>query len=204
MDCKDKKQNQILRHRRKWILLCLLGIIAPTLMFGGRGRQIPSENLLKKTYPIKPTVKDADRHQEGKVFLERADRLWMDDRIDSNYQVLVGNVEFRKGDMFMYCDSAHFYDQEGSMQAFGNVRMEQGDTLFVYADELDYSGPEERAIFYGDNASPVRLINKDVVLVTDVFNYNLASNIGYYESYGTITDAANILTSIYGQYCPAT
>ncbi len=198
-------QDRILRHRRKWILLCLLGVIAPSFMFGGPGAQVPSEELLKKkTYPIEPTVPTADRHQEGKVFLERADRLWMDDRIDSNYQVLVGNVEFRKGDMFMYCDSAHFYDQEGSMQAFGNVRMEQGDTLFVYADELNYSGPEEIAVFYGDYASPVRLINRDVVLVTDVFNYNLATNIGYYESKGTITDAANTLTSIYGQYCPDT
>ncbi len=205
MEQHNRDSRKILRHRRKWILLCLLGVLAPTFMFGNQGRQIPSDDLLKKkTYPIKPTVKDADRHQDGKVFLERADRLWMDDRIDSNYQVLVGNVEFRKGDMFMYCDSAHFYDQEGSMQAFGHVRMEQGDTLFVYADELNYSGPEEMAVFYGDYSSPVRLINRDVVLVTDVFNYNLESNIGYYESNGTITDAANTLTSVYGQYCPDT
>lgn len=205
MKCDKHNKENNLRHRRKWILLCLLGILVPTILFGSQGRQIPSEDLLqKKTYPIKPTVKDADRHQEGKVFLERADKLWMDDRIDSNCQVLVGNVEFRKGDMFMYCDSAHFYDQEGSMQAFGNVRMEQGDTLFVYAEELDYSGPDEIAVFYGDNAAPVRLINRDVVLVTDVFNYNLADNIGYYDAKGTITDAANTLTSIYGQYCPDT
>lgn len=169
----------------------------------GKTQQQP-EPIIGKTYPIKPSVPSADRHAPGRVFLEHADRLWMDERIDSDYQVLTGNVQFRKGDMFMYCDSAHFYDGEGSLEAFGNVRMEQGDTLFVYAAELNYDGPGELATFIGNAAQKVRLINRDVELTTDLFYYDVAGNLGYYNTSGQITDAENRLASSYGQYSPDT
>ena len=38
--------------------------------------------------------------------------------------------------MYMYCDSALIYEKTNSVEAFGNVRMEQGDTLFIYGDYL--------------------------------------------------------------------
>lgn len=98
----------------------------------------------KKTV-IRPTIPTADRHEAGKVFLERADRLSFNQARDSDVQILVGNVVFRKGDMFMYCDSARFNEVTSSLDAFNNVHMEQGDTLFVYGDELYYSGSDELA-----------------------------------------------------------
>ena len=42
--------------------------------------------------------------------------------------------------MYMFCDSAYFYEASNSLDAFGNVRMEQGDTLFVYSDVMFYDG----------------------------------------------------------------
>ncbi len=152
--------------------------------------------------PIAPTIPTANRYQQGKVFLEHASELKLENGKD--YQLLVGNVQFRRGDMYMYCDSAHFYDQTSSLDAFGNVRMEQGDTLFVYADELNYSGPEQLAVLYGHNGNPVRLINKDVKLETDVFNYDLGISLGYYEYGGVLTDATNRLKSWVGEYSPST
>ena len=71
--------------------------------------------------------------------------------------------------------------------------MEQGDTLFVYADELEYSGADEMAVLYADPGKKVRLINRDVKLSTDVFNYDLASNIGFYNVGGVLDDAVNTL-----------
>jgi len=154
--------------------------------------------------PIRPTIPTADRHQSGKIFLERADRLWTDENRGVDYQVLIGNVEFRKDDMFMYCDSAYFYDKTNSLDAFGNVRMEQGDTLFVYADILNYDGASELAVLYADEHKKVRLINRDVMLETDVFNYDLGIDLGYYEVWGTLTDKQNKLTSLQGEYSPST
>lgn len=145
--------------------------------------------------------------QKDKVYLDHADRLvknltTADD--DGEYQVLVGNVRMRKGGMVMNCDSAHFYEQTNSFNAFGNVRMEQGDTLFVYGDELYYNGNDELATLYADAGKYVRLINRDVTLKTYVFYYDLASDVGYYDNWGELTDKENRLESIEGEYYPST
>lgn len=206
MNRNNDRHNLYSGHRRSLILLCLLGILVPSIVFGSQGLQRQGQSPLatNDTLAIKPTIPSANRHTEGRVFLERADKLLMDEKVSTEYQVLIGNVQFRKGDMFMFCDSAHFYEASSSLNAFGNVRMEQGDTLFVYADELDYNGADELATFYGDDINPVRLINKDVELETYTFYYDIASNIGYYDNEGKITDAENQLTSSYGQYSPDT
>lgn len=207
MDRSGRKPTLYKGHSKAIAFMCLLLLVLPSLIFGGGPR--PQEPTVRKrtdvpVYPVTPSVPDADRNDQSKVFLEHADRLWMDDRIDADYQVLTGNVQFRRGGMYMYCDSAHFYDKTGSMTAFGNVHMEQGDTLFVYAAELDYDGPGEMAVFYGDNYEPVRLINRDVELTTDVFHYDFQRNLGYYDVGGVLTDAENRLSSIYGEYQPDT
>ncbi len=206
MNRNNDRHNLYSGHRRNLILLCLLGILVPSIVFGSQGLQRQGQSPLatNDTLAIKHTIPSANRHTEGRVFLERADKLLMDEKVSTEYQVLIGNVQFRKGDMFMFCDSAHFYEASSSLNAFGNVRMEQGDTLFVYADELDYNGADELATFYGDDINPVRLINKDVELETYTFYYDIASNIGYYDNEGKITDAENQLTSGYGQYSPDT
>ena len=118
--------------------------------------------------------------------------------------VLVGDVMFTKGPMIMRCDSAHYFADTESMDAFGNVSMEQGDTLFVYADELNFDGVSEIATLYADPGKKVQLINRDVMLETDIFIYDLGIDLGYYEVGGTLTDPSNTLTSLKGEYVPST
>lgn len=151
---------------------------------------------------IAPSVPDADRSAGNRVFLERADLLKKNP--DDSFMILQGDVVFTKGPMIMRCDSAHYFADTESMDAFGNVSMEQGDTLFVYADELNYNGATEIATLYADPGKKVRLINRDVTLATDIFVYDLAIDLGYYEVGGTLTDPSNTLTSRYGEYAPST
>ncbi len=151
---------------------------------------------------IRPTVPTADRSAGNRVFLEHADVLRKAE--SDSFMVLVGDVVFTKGPMTMRCDSAHYFAETESMDAFGNVAMEQGDTLFVYADELNYDGPGEIATLYADPGKKVRLINRDVTLETDVFVYDLGIDLGYYEVGGTLFDNSNTLTSLKGEYVPST
>lgn len=151
---------------------------------------------------IRPTVPTADRTAGNRVFLERADRLKKN--ATDSFMTVVGDVVFTKGPMIMKCDSAHYYSESESLDAFGNVSMEQGDTLFVYADELRYDGPSEIATLYADYGKKVRLINRDVTLETDVFIYDLAIDLGYYQTGGKLYDQSNTLTSIKGEYVPST
>lgn len=150
---------------------------------------------------IRPQIPTANRNS-GRIFLERADQLRK--ATSDSFMVVVGNVVFTKGPMIMRCDSAHYYPDTESLDAFGNVSMEQGDTLFVYADELSYSGPDEIATLYAAPGKKVRLINRDVTLETDVFNYDLAIDLGYYDMGGRLFDKQNVLTSGRGEYVPAT
>lgn len=133
------------------------------------------------------------------VILERADVLHK--QTADTFMVLSGNVKFRKGGMDMYCDSAHFFPNSESFHAFGSVKMEQGDTLFVYADSMKYDSSEQLAILYGE---PVRMINRDVMLQTDEFVYDLYSEFGYYSVGGILTDKQNRLVSEEGEYTPST
>ena len=147
-------------------------------------------------------AQDQTEEQEKikKVYLLHADTLNFDKTVSQDYFVLRGDVRFRQDSSYMYCDSAYFYEANNSFDAFGNVRMEQGDTLFVYGDVLYYDGNEGLARLR-DN---VKMINNDVVLTTDSLNYDKILNIGYFFDGGTITNLDNILTSIYGEYSPDT
>ncbi len=149
-----------------------------------------------------PQVPGADRAAGNRVFLDRADVLYKT-RADS-FMVVSGSVVFTKGPMIMRCDSAHYFPSVESFEAFGNVSMQQGDTLFVYADELNYIGPEEIAYLYADSGKKVRLINRDVMLQTDVFTYDLRTDVGYYNVGGVLTDRQNRLESLEGEYIPST
>lgn len=150
---------------------------------------------------IKPQIPLADRTAGKHVFIEHADEM---KKINDTFIILTGNVQFSKGAMLMYCDSAHYFPDTESMDAFSNVRMEQGDTLFIYAEELNYRGPEEVAYLYDNGRDSVRLINRDVMLKTPIFIYDLGIDLGYYNVGGALTDKKNRLTSIEGEYVPST
>lgn len=205
-----KTKGKLGRGASWWIVAVIFAICIPSLAVDTKPSQKKASAALQskakpKSNPIKPTIPSADRHQPGRVFLEHADILNMDQLTSGGeYQILKGNVVFRKDNMFMYCDSAYFYDKTNSLDAFSNVRMEQGDTLFVYGDELNYNGPEEFATLYGSAGRPVRLINRDVKLVTDIFYYDLGQNYGFYDVGGVLTDKQNRLESMRGEYYPNT
>jgi lipopolysaccharide export system protein LptA len=114
--------------------------------------------------------------------------------------VLYGNVVFRHDSVYMYSDSAYLNSLTNSLDAFGNVRIEQGDTLSMYGDYLNYDGDAKLAKMREN----VRMENKSVTLFTDNVDYNRNTNIAYYFNGGMLVDSLNELTSIYGQYSPDT
>lgn len=159
------------------------------------------------TRPVRPEIPEANRYRQDKIFLEYADSLFRNDHpFDTvECQIVKGSVKFRQAGMWMYCDSAYYYPEINSLDAFGNVRMEQGDTLFVYADKLFYEGNERMArLKNGPSCPKVRLINRDVTLTTDSLDYSIAMELGWYSRWGVIDDKVNTLTSLYGEYSPGT
>lgn len=155
--------------------------------------------------PLKPTIPDANRYQEDKVFLENADSLYRPMNEYEEFQIVKGSVKFRQGGMWLFCDSAYYYPQHNSMDAFGHVEMRQGDTLFVYADKVYYDGLSKHAtLTHGPSRSNVQLKNRTVTLTTDSLDYDLNSERGWYSTGGRLEDDVNTLTSQYGEYSPST
>lgn len=185
-------------HKVLNLTLCLLAVSLLNVIFDNN--TWAQRNEISDNKRVVPQVPSANRQQKNKVFLEHADYLVADEKISTEYQILRGNVIFRKEGVFMYCDSAYFYDSSNSLDAFGNVKMIQGDTLFVYSDVMYYSGTDEIAQLRYN----VKLENKDMTLYTDSLDYDMVANLGYYFEGGRIVDSENELVSIYGQYDPDT
>lgn len=138
--------------------------------------------------------------KKTRVDLLHADEGVADKLARPDVQVLLGNVRLRHDSMYMFCDSALIYEKTNSVEAFSNVRMEQGDTLFIYGDYLFYDGMTQIA----ELRNNVKLINLNTTLITDSLNYDRLYNLGYYFEGGILTDEENVLTSNWGEYSPST
>jgi lipopolysaccharide export system protein LptA len=134
------------------------------------------------------------------VVMEYADSIIYEKDNNPDIHIMIGDVRFRHDSTFLFCDSAYFYENQNSLEAFSNVRIEQGDTLFIYGDYLIYEGDLKLAKMR-DN---VKMENGDVTLFTDKFNYDRNVDLGYFFDGGILIDSLNELTSVYGQYAPNT
>ena len=197
-----------------WIMAAVSLIFIGDIAFSAYAQQANRNAARKKTEetytrpaptkPIRPVIPDQNRYQSDKVFLEYADSLykiqpqWND---TTEKQIVSGNVKFRQGSLWMFCDSAYYYPEINSLDAFGHIRMEQGDTLFVWADQLYYNGDARLAkLTNGPSERKVRLKDPSGELLTDTLDYDVDQEIGYYGCGGELKDDVNTLTSIFGQY----
>lgn len=152
--------------------------------------------------PVKRTPADRrDRKtSDSRVFLLHADKLYFDDHIRPDAQFLVGNVAFRHDDVLMYCDSALFFEGSNSFDAYGHVRMVQGDTLSLKGDVLYYNGLDQIA----EVRHHVVLKHRQSTLYTDSLDYDKLYGRGYFFEGGRLVDQDNELTSDWGEYTPST
>ncbi len=134
--------------------------------------------------------------EKKRIDIEQADYWEADESIAPNAQRLVGSVRIRHKDILMRADSAYTYTGSNRVDAFGNVHINQGDTLNLYARKIYYNGDISHARAFQN----VRLINKSTTLYTDTLDYDLNTKIGYYEHSGKIIDSLNTLTSQIGRY----
>ncbi len=120
---------------------------------------------------------------------------------DASYakaQRLIGNVMFEHQGAIMECDSAWLYEETNIMKAFGNVRITQGDSIFLNADRLIYKGDSNLAELFED----IKLRDKDMTLTTEYLKYDTHTKIATYFNGGKIVSSENnnVLTSKQGSY----
>ena len=109
---------------------------------------------------------------------------------------LIGNVRLRHEDVLMECDSAHRYSNSNIVHAFGNVHINQGDTVHLSGDYITYYGNRR----YAEVRQNVRLTDKETTLTTEYLDFDLQNDFGYYPAGAVVINGDNRLESIKGYY----
>src|SRR6185312_10398225 len=111
-------------------------------------------------------------------------------------QKVMGNVIFKHNEALMYCDSAYQYEKKNTIDAWGHIRITQGDSITLTGNTLNYDGNTKTGVVRGD----VVLKDRKTTVTTDVLNYDMANKLASYNTGGVIKDDKNTLTSQYGVY----
>ncbi|MDR0232811.1 MAG: hypothetical protein LBI82_11925 [Dysgonamonadaceae bacterium] len=182
----NKQQKKIKNGRKVSLtgIFCLFFVCSTAL---GMIQQNQQKSPAQKTPPTRITLEYADTTSFRKA-------------INPDVHVAHGNVVFKHNDAYLYCDSAYLYNQSNMLEAFDNVRLEQGDSVFIFGDYLIYEGNKNLAKMRYN----VRMESGNTTLFTDSLNFDRIINIGYYLGGGMLVDSLNELTSVYGQYSPDT
>ena len=134
--------------------------------------------------------------ESKKIEILNADNTYANANIHPDYWRLIGNVSFLHNNAIMTCDSAYHYTSENKMEAFGDIKINQGDSITLTGKTLTYFGLENKADIIGD----VVLIDKKMTLRTEQVFYNLSTNIASYPKQGNIIDNEKIINSKRGAY----
>jgi lipopolysaccharide export system protein LptA len=134
---------------------------------------------------------------QRKLKLEHADQLSgtrvNGERIDK----LNGNVVFIQNKTTIYCDSAYFFKSRNTIEAFGKVRITEGDSVNITAKKLEYDGNTKKAKLRND---VVFTKLATATLYTDFLDYDRPVNQAHYFNGGRLVDSINVLTSTKGHY----
>ena len=166
----------------KRYLLVLLGLVVLGMVFAMQ--------------PARKRTQRKKAEQDKRVYLVHADNLHYDQYLNGDAQVLNGNVHFRHVGANLYCDSAHFYEQSNSFEAFGHVKMVQGDTLRLTSDYAFYNGDDQLA----QARRNVVLKHRKTTLYTDSLDYDRMYSFGNFFEGGKLVDGKTTLTSDWGEY----
>lgn len=134
---------------------------------------------------------------QKKVKLEYADRLIGGKSRNQEYNSFAGNVHFSQKDINIFCDSAIFYKKDNNVEAFGNVKIYQGDSVLVTGNRAKYNGNNKVAQM---RTNVVFTKLSEMTLYTENLDYDRNSELAYYFEGGKIVDSTNTLTSTRGYY----
>lgn len=109
---------------------------------------------------------------------------------------LVGNVKLKQDQTYFFCDSAVLNQTANIIEAFGNIHINDADSVHTYSQYLKYVGKEKTAYLKKN----VKLTDSKAVLTTDELEYNTATKTGTYLKGGKVVDSTTVLTSTEGYY----
>lgn len=110
--------------------------------------------------------------------------------------ILAGTVRLKQGTSLFFCDSCVINNRTQTFEAWGNVHINDSDTVHVYSSHLRYL--IQKKIAYLDGG--VRLTDGKGTLTTPDLEYDMTTSIGTYLHGGKVINKKTVLTSQEGFY----
>jgi lipopolysaccharide export system protein LptA len=111
-------------------------------------------------------------------------------------QTIAGGAIVKQGTTIFNADSIAINPNTHIVEAFGNVHINQADSVQTYAQYLKYIGTDKTAFLKKD----VKLYDKKSTIFTQELDYNLGTGIGNYHNGGKVVNGKTTITSQDGTY----
>ena len=109
---------------------------------------------------------------------------------------LIGAVHIRHDSTHFFCDSAYYYEQRNSFDAYQNVHINVNDSIDMYCLTMRYDGDLRFAEFFDE----VRLKDDSTLLETEYMTYDRNLHLACYPDHGVTTRGDKRLVSELGYY----
>lgn len=134
--------------------------------------------------------------EKKKIIIENSDFIDMNQTEIPGAIVFTGNVRVLHNGVKINCNKAYHFKDEEYIKAFGNVQINQGDTIFLNSRYAEYDAKIELAFATGE----VSMRSPESTLVTDTVYFDKKNQQAFYNSFGTIHNKENTLKSKSGRY----
>lgn len=157
----------------RWVI-CLISLIYLFL--------IPT-SVKSQVTPFDSTrrIEIVSAHHLRQVIIDSANSL----------QTLAGDAMIRQGGTTLSGDSIIINMETGIAEVFGNVHINDGDTVHTYAQYLKYIGDERIAYL----KKSVRFTDGKAELTTEDLVYNVQTGVATYQGGGKVINGGTLLTS---------
>ncbi len=172
---------------KQYFSICFVLLAITTYAQPGKPKEINNQ---------KDTVKSKVITQENFLYILAADKQYLQ-KTDSNQLVsYAGHVKVRQGKTLFYADSAIINPVANTLESFGNVHINDSDSVHIYAQYLRYMGIDKKALL----TKKVRLTDKKSTLTTENLTYDVNLKLGTYLYGGKVVNKKTTLTSTEGNY----
>ncbi|HHC80857.1 MAG TPA: hypothetical protein ENK46_13305 [Flavobacteriia bacterium] len=134
--------------------------------------------------------------QRKRIHIVHADNSIKDEEKYPGATILLGNVYVEHEGISMRSKKAIHYEKKNILKAFGDVVLNQGDTITQTSKFVTYNGNTKKARSWGN----VVLKDPLMTLTTDTLYFDRLKQLLYYKSGATIRDTTNVLESKEGNY----
>ncbi len=163
-----------------FIVACLGGLTVPAIA----QTPVPPLSVADSSTGKKLEILEANRYNFQKI------------DTTGDFLSLAGNVRIRQDRTLFYCDSAVLDQKKNIVEAFGNIHINDDDSVHTYSQYMKYYGKEKDAIL----KDKVKLTDGKGVLTTNELHYNTLTKVGTYENGGKVVNGKTVLTSTQGVY----